>query len=344
MVSDRPVLVTGASGFVGSAVVARLLADGYRVRGTTRDPLAPTSKGIMYLPGAEEGLELVTADLGGSGMDEAVRGCGCVMHVASPYILNTADPRRDLVDPAVNGTIAVLEAAARAGDVHRVVLTSSFAAVAGEGRDEPFTEEDWNTGASLDHSPYYYSKVVAERAAWDFMERERPGFDLVVLNPTTVLGPTLIGRVNQSHEWFVGMTDGSHPAVIPLEFPMVDVRDVALAHVRAMERPVSGRHILSSGSFSPHRIYEVAVELGLTDRYRFPFFRLSGPFGVWLTRLFALTQPSGSRSFLRDSLGRRFVVDTSKSRHDLGIEYRPVEQTIGDTWIDLERHGLLGRR
>ncbi|HEY6635889.1 MAG TPA: NAD-dependent epimerase/dehydratase family protein, partial [Acidimicrobiia bacterium] len=169
--SSVPVVVTGATGFIAAEIVRQLLESGYEVRGTTRDVAAARASGeLTSLPGADDRLHLVEVDLLAGGLAEVVADAEYVIHVASPYTLVVADPQRDLVDPAVDGTRSVLEAAAHAGSMKRVVLTSSFAAIGSGSRDTPYTESDWNEAASLGHSPYSYSKVMAERAAWEFVE------------------------------------------------------------------------------------------------------------------------------------------------------------------------------
>jgi dihydroflavonol-4-reductase len=123
------------------------------------------------------------------------------------------------------------------------------------------------------------------------------------------------------------------------------VRDVARAHILAMESPAaSGRYLLASGNFTPARIADRAHRLGLDDRYRLPRLRLDGGLGVALTRAAIPFQPRGSRGFLRESLGRRWDVDGSRAPRELGLEYRDLDQTIDDTWSSLDELGLLGRR
>jgi dihydroflavonol-4-reductase len=346
-ISTAPVLVTGATGYVAAEIVRQLLERGYRVRGTTRDLAGAQASGDLgSLPGADQALELVAADLmAEESLEGAASGCEYVMHVASPYALNVADPQRDLVDPAVQGTLSLLRASASAGSVKRVVLTSSFAAIGGFAREEPYTENDWNEVASLSNNAYSYSKVLAERAAWGFIEDEKPGFDLVVMNPTTVFGPTVVARLNQSHEFFSGMTDGSQPAIVAVDHPAVDVRDVALAHILAMEEPeASGRYLLAAGNFTPRQIADVGIRLGIDRRFGLPRLRLDRGLGVMLSRAAIPFQPRGTQAFLRGSLGKTWVVDGSRAQRELGLRYQDLDQTIADTWISLEGHGLLGKR
>src|SRR5439155_222332 len=160
-------------------------------------------------------------------------------------VLNSAPPQGGLVDPAVNGTRNVLGACQRAATVKRVVLTSSMAAITDEPEsDHVLTESDWNEKSSLERNPYYYSKTLAERAAWTFMDERNRTFDLVVINPFLVVGPSIVPGLNTSNQIFVDLLNGTYPGIVNLTWGFVDVRDVADAHVRAMETPSArGRYI-----------------------------------------------------------------------------------------------------
>lgn len=339
-----PVLVTGATGFIGSRLVEHMLGAGYRVRGTVRSLVGRTDIDVLRsLPGARDRLELVEADLNRpESFDAAAAGCACVMHTASPYALDVADPQRDLVDPAVNGTRAVLEAARRAGSVTRVVLTSSMAAITDE--PEPgrvLTEADWNEKSSLRRNPYYFSKVAAERAAWAWIDRERPAFDLVVINPFMVIGPSLVAALNQSNALFVSLLTGAFPAVIAMAWGFVDVRDVADAHVRAMERTnARGRYLCAGDVVSMRALVDVLRAHGY-GAYKLPRLRLDFPIGTSIARLASYAQPSGTGQYLRTHLGRTPAYDTTKIRTDLGITFCPARESVLDTMADLARWGHL---
>jgi dihydroflavonol-4-reductase len=345
-VTEAPVLVTGASGFIASHIVTQLLSNGYRVRGTVREPSSPKHSHLMALPGAEDGLELIAADLLRPGaFDEAVDGCEFVLHTASPYELETADPQRDLVDPAVNGTLSVLRSCVADGSVRRVVLTSSGAAITDRADGHINTEADWNTRSSLIANPYYFSKTLAEQTAWSFVERERAGFDLVVVNPFYAVGPSLGPEMNTSHSFFVGFTNGTVPAILSLEWPLVDVRDVARAHVLAMEQAdASGRYLVAAETRTMRQVLDLLEANGWGDRYRLPSLALDGGVGVLLSKLVAALQPGGRRAYLMNHLGGSMRFDNSKVRTELGLEFRDIDHTILETMEDLERWGHLGKR
>ncbi len=337
------VTVTGASGFVGSWIVCQLLEKGYRVRGTVRGaPDAEKYAFLRDLDGADEGLELVQGELLTAGSyDEAMEGADYCIHTASPYALDVDDPKTDLVDPAVQGTKNVLEAAKKGG-VRRVVLTSSMAAITDEpGGDEVLTEEVWNEKSSLGRNPYYYSKTMAERAAWDFAE-DCETFDLVVINPFLIVGPSLTPSLNTSNEIFVNLLDGEFPGIIRLTWGMVDVRDVARAHILAMENDgASGRHLCVHHSIDMRELVELLHELGYGDDYSLPGLNLANPIGDFAVKLFSYFESAGTGSYLRTHVGRVPRFDDSKIRAELGLEYLPLQETIGDTLADLKHHGHL---
>jgi len=347
-ITAAPVLVTGAAGFVASHIVRELLARGYRVRGTVRSlakdkELAP----LRALPGATERLELVEADLlGASAFDGPAAGCEYVLHTASPYALDVKDPQRDLVDPAVNGTVNVLAACRRAGTVKRVVLTSSMAAITDEpDSDRVLTEADWNERSTLERNPYYLSKTLAEKAAWRFVESERPGFDLVVVNPFLVIGPSIGPGLNTSNQLFVDLLAGTYPGVMNLTWGFVDVRDVALAHVAAMETAeAKGRYICAGDTIAMRPLVEVLERSGWGEGRKLPRLGMDCAAGDFAVRLSSYLQPKGVGSYLRTHVGRVPCYDTAKIQGELGIRFRPVETSVLETLDDLARWGHVTAR
>lgn len=243
-VAMSEVLVTGGSGFIGAHCIVQLLAAGHHVRTTIRslarrdDVLAMLRQGGAI---STENLTFLAADLtGDAGWAEAARGCNNVLHVASPLPFHVPKDENELIVPAREGTLRVLRAARDAG-VRRVVLTSSFAAIGygHPGRNTPFDEADWTRIDAGGLQPYVKSKALAERAAWDFVAREGGGLELVAINPVAVLGPILGPDFSSSVEVIKVLLDGKVPAAPRIRFGLVDVRDVADLHLRAMASPAA---------------------------------------------------------------------------------------------------------
>jgi nucleoside-diphosphate-sugar epimerase len=246
---EQLVLVTGGSGFVGSHCIRRLHADGYRVRTTVRSLAREAEVREMAGPGP---LEVVTADLtADAGWAEAVAGCAYVLHVASPFPIAQPKHEDELIVPARDGAVRVLRAAQQAG-VRRVVLTSSFAAIGyghAHGHDDPiYDETSWTDVDGPGVSPYAKSKTLAERAAWAFVEEQGGPLELAVVNPVAVLGPLLGPDASTSIELVKRLVDGSMPGTPRVAYGLVDVRDVADLHVRAMTAPeAAGERFLAMG-------------------------------------------------------------------------------------------------
>lgn len=369
MKHDTLILVTGGSGYVASHVVARLLRDGRRVRTTVRsldraadlhttlalpaplrpDPhatptsvrtsglpehAAPTSVRASGLPEHAGRLEIVVADLASDdGWDAAMAGCTYVLHVASPFPARQPDHDDELIIPARDGTLRVLRAA-RDGGVRRVVMTSSFAAV-GYSRTPDggaYDETDWTDPAD-DNTPYVRSKTIAERAAWDFVATEGEGLELAVINPSGIFGPVLGPGLSASAGIVKAMLEGAMPAVAPTYFAVVDVRDVAGLHLRAMTHPAAaGERFLAGGeTISFLRMAQILSE-NLGDRAaRVPTRELSAEQ--------VRTDPALREAAAR--LGQVPVLDTGKARAVLGWEPRDASTTIVDTAKSLFRLGLV---
>ncbi len=332
--------VTGAAGFIGSHVVKRLLDQGYEVKGTVRD-IDRAKSGFLSEMDASDRLRLFEADLmHPESFDEAIAGCEFVFHVASPLRLTVDDPQRDLVDPAVNGTNAVLEASRRAGTVRRVVLTSSVAAL-GRRRDGKLVDHtSWNTDSSLTNGAYAYSKTMAEKAAWRFMEDQHPNFDLVAVLPVFVWGPALGPRLSESTQIIKELYSGTWPALMDLTFNVVDVRDLAEVHQAAAELPnAAGRYIACAGQITMRD--SVAAARSTHDHPKLPKLPLDNAAGSAVVRLLAYAQPKGVRHFLHASLGKVTTFDTSRVRNDLGVQHRPLADTIADTVQDQLQRGHI---
>lgn len=335
--SER-VLVSGAAGFVGAHVVERLLAEGYAVRGTVRDP--GKAEHLRAMPGAGERLELVRTDLlEPQAFHPHVADIDHVIHTASPYVLNARDPQRQLVDPAVRGTLAMLEAAAANPAIKRVVLTSSMAAVTDEPDGRVLTEMDWNERSTLTRNPYYFSKTEAERAAWRFAREQRPAWRLLAINPFLVICPAHTKALNPSNQVLADLVRGRYPGLMALTWGLVDVRDVAAAHVRALTAPeAQGRYICAAETRSMREVADAIRRSGFAAP-KLPQAALDGAVGTGLARLMSYTQSAGVGSYLRTHLGKVPRFDNSKIRRDLGLEFRDVDRSILETLEDLRRWG-----
>lgn len=348
---DLPVLVTGASGYIAGWIIKYLLEEGYTVHGTVRNPnktdsVAHLQRIAANAPGT---LKLFKADLLDKGsFHAAAEGCGVVMHTASPFIIEGfTDANAALVQPAVDGTRNVLEAVNAASTVTRVVLTSSVAAVFGDNIDlqkvesGKFSEADWNTTSTVDHNPYQYSKVAAERAAWDICKTQNR-WDMVTINPSMVYGPALTSNSQSaSIDTLRQMGDGRLRTGVPrLLYGVVDVRDVAKAHVLAAFTPsASGRYIVSNTELS---MLEIARILKNHFGGKYPFPRMEVPkLMVWLVG--PLMGPV-TRDFISKNVGLPLRINNSRGRNELGLTYIPVEQTFKEHFQQILDDGLVKQR
>lgn len=342
-------MVTGATGYVAGWLVKQLLEAGLTVHAAVRNP-SKTEK-IAHLEriaaSSKGSIRYFKADLLDEGSyAEAMEGCELVYHTASPFTSNFDDPQKDLVDPAVLGTKNVLEQANKTGSVKRVVLTSSCAAIytdAIEVQQTPegrLTEDIWNTTASLDYQPYSYSKTMAERAAWDINEKQSR-WDLVVINPCLVMGPPLNPKATTSESFNLlkQLGDGTLKAGVPnVGIGLVDVRDVADAHFQAGFRPeAEGRHITCGHNTS---FLELAKALQPKYGKDYPVPKKALP--KWLVVLAGpLMDKSLDRKFLRNNVNHEWRADNSKSRQKLGVTYRPMQETMEDSFAALIEAGVF---
>lgn len=290
------VLVTGGSGFVGARLILQLLADGHRVRTTVRSlAREPMVRAMLREGGVEAGerLSFAAADLEqDEGWAAAVADCRYVHHVASPFPAGGPRHEDDLIKPARDGTLRVLRAARDAG-VERLVLTSSFAAIGyGVGpRSAPFDETSWSDLQGPGVTAYVKSKALAERAAWDFIAAEGGGLELSVINPVGVFGPVLGEDISSSTQIVQRMLNGAIPACPRLYFGVVDVRDVADLHVRAMSHSAAKGERFLAVAGDCVSMLDVArmLRAGLGEAAsRAPTRQIPS----WLIRLMALRNPA----------------------------------------------------
>jgi nucleoside-diphosphate-sugar epimerase len=337
-------LVTGGSGFVACHLVQQLLQDGNVVHATVRSlanesKLRPLKQLQQQYPGQ---LQLFEADLLTPGsFDTAMEGCSVVHHVASPFLLpeKIKDGQRQMLEPALRGTQNVLASVEKAKSVDRVVMTSTVGAIFGDYidvlsmKDQTLSEAYFNTSSTIENNPYHYAKVQAEQEAWRICKAQNR-WNLVTINPGMILGPSLTpgsesGSLFLLDEMFKGYFFYGMP---DLSLTTVDVREVAKAHIQAARSPqAQGRYILAEKEMIAFVEISKAVRKihkrpYLLPRHQVPngVVRMIGPF-------FGLTQ-----DYIRKHLGIRFKVDNHRSVDELGIVYRPIEETLRDhyrSWV-----------
>ena len=338
------VLVTGAYGYIASHCILQLLTQGYRVRGTLRKLEAQESgvRRIVTQAGlANDQLELVQADLEvDQGWQQAVQGCAYVLHVASPVGIGVSRDQADsLIRPARDGTLRVFKSAAAAA-VRRVVLTSSMAAVLEGHKDyqRVFNENNWT---ELEGNPraYAVSKTLSEHAAWDFVSQlqTESSLELAVINPANVFGPILDPRHTSSVEFIIRMMHRDYPGCARFHWMLVDVRDVAAAHLLAMTSPVATgeRFCCLSDCLWMDEIAHILNRNFSSLGYHVPERLLPDT----LVRLMTLFDPKARE--LLPSLGLRWQISNRKLVDLLGWQPRLTEEIIVDTAKSLIQFGLV---
>ena len=330
------VLLTGGSGFIAAHCVDALLQSKHSVVITVRSH----EKGKKILsnhnvPESQLSYVIVEDIADPSAFDKAVISdppFEAVLHTASPFHFNVKDAKKDLLDPAIIGTTSILKAIkAHAPTVKRVAITSSFAAITNPAKHPAtYDESCWNPvtmDEALNTDPgtaYRGSKTFAEKAAWNFVEKERPNFTLSTLNPPLVLGPVVhyfnnLDSLNTSNETVRDMIAGKYQKELPPTRVVlfVDVRDIALAHVRAIEREEAAgkRFFVVSGFF---RNAEVADAI----KKNFPEYKDKLP-----------------DSYESDPKEFSYQIDNSRSKKVLGLEYRNLETSVVDLVKSLKTAG-----
>jgi dihydroflavonol-4-reductase len=344
--SGELVLVTGGSGFVGAHCILELLKAGYRVRTTVRSAGREADVLAMLKAGGAEPadkLSFAIADLtADAGWPQAVAGCAYVLHVASPFPPGVPKHEDELIVPAREGALRVLKAARDAG-VRRVVLTSSFAAI-GYGKvppaARPLTEENW-TDPSGRVSAYVKSKTLAERAAWDFIAAEGGALELAVVNPVGIFGPVLGPDHSTSTEFIRRLLAGAMPGLPRLSFGVVDVRDVADLHLRAMTDPVAAgqRFLAVAGDFMTVREMAQTLKARLGDAASRVSTRMLPD---WLVRFVGLFSAEAAQ--VVPELGKTKNATSAKATRMLGWSPRSREDALVATGESLLRLDLLKKR
>jgi dihydroflavonol-4-reductase len=336
------VLLTGISGFVGGHVALELLKQGFAVRGSVRDiKKADKVRNTLRQAGADlSRLDFVALDLqSDAGWDDAMTGVRYLQHTASPFVTSEPRDRMELITPAVEGTRRAISAALRS-KVERIVTTSSMAAIMyghDKSRVAPFTAADWTNLDGREISGYVESKTRAERLAWELVDSAGRHDDLATINPGAIFGPLLDEDPGTSVGLLKRMFDGSLPAVARIAFVVVDVRDVAAAHVEAMISPQArGRRFpMGNGTFSMMEVADMLRRTmpdnaGKTPRFEVP---------DWVVRLVSFVDRD-----IRGNVGELGSVkraDASDVRTLLGRELISAEEATMASARSLVEHGLV---
>ncbi|XP_020532824.2 phenylacetaldehyde reductase isoform X1 [Jatropha curcas] len=316
----KVVCVTGGSGYIASWLVKFLLQSGYIVKATVRDLIdAKKTEHLLALDGAKERLHLFKADLLEEGsFDAAVDGCEGVFHSASPVTSAINDPQIELVDPAVKGTLNVLRSCAKVPSIKRVIVTSSFAALPYSRKPlnpDVVVDETWFSDPAVCEERklwYQLGKTLGEQAAWKFAKENN--MDLITIHPVFVLGPLLQPSLNQSVETILNLIGAEeYPDAY---YKSVDVRDVAYAHIRALEiSSATGRYILMEREVHFSEVLKIMQQHCPT---------------------LCLPQKSGTGlNFLT-----KYGISSEKAK-TLGINFIPLEVSLKDTIESLKEKGFL---
>lgn len=320
------VLLTGVTGFIAKRIALDLLNAGHHVKGTLRrraraEEVMEAVRPHLTNPDAINNLSFVELDLtSDDGWTEAAQGMDVLMHTASPFPGSSPKNEDDVIRPAVDGTLRALKAAQAAG-VTRVILTSSVVAIEAKDKTGAFTPEDWSETSHPKSSPYFKSKTLAERAAWDFVA-EHPEMQLTTVNPSLVLGAPLDKHYGTSLSLMERLMSGKDPAVPNLGFGIVDVADISAMHIAAMDRPetAGNRYIGSAGSLSMPQIGEY-----LAGKY--PDRKITTRVAPgWLLKVLSLFDPQIKGILPQVGITPQF--DTTATTRDLGITFTPTTTAI----------------
>jgi nucleoside-diphosphate-sugar epimerase len=341
---SKTILVTGATSFIAGHIIKLLLEKGYHVRGTVRSQ-AKESHVLETIPeNLRHQVSFVhIADITSDSFDEAVQGVNGIIHVASPFHFNITNPEKDLLLPAINGTESVLKAAHKYNStqndeknkIKRIVITSSFAAIndssQGMRPGYVYTEKDWNpvtyeeATAAIDNPAKVYgaSKALAERAVWNFIEKYHPTYTVATICEPMVHGPRADNlkslddlNASNSNVWKL-VTSGKDAPIPVTRVPWeIDVRDVAFAHVAALEHQTktNERYLIAAQSYSNQEIADIVHE------------------STKIPSNIKDTTPDGIPG---QRLEEHYQLDTTKAQKELGITYIPLKKTIEDLILQL---------
>ena len=331
------VLVTGATGFIGLHCIDQLLNQGYAVNGSLRSPERKNEilNALKNKNTPTENLNLFIFNLTeDDGWDKGMQGCDYLLHVASPLSIEKHDDDF-FIKPAVAGVKRAFKFAKK-HNIKKVVLTSSVAAILETDEDkEYFDETDWSDVESRQIGSYAKSKTLAEKAAWQFLKENGNPFELAVINPALVTGPTLTGDLGESNKAIEMVVTGKMPVAIPMQFGYVDVRDVATAHILAIQNPSSNgeRFALSEKDLSYKKIAKLLKDNGFKKAP-------SIVVPVWLAKF--LANFNKELKVAVPFMGKvRSVSKSTKAKDVLGWNPRPSEESILDVANQIKEMGLI---
>ena len=319
----KKALLTGISGYIAMHCAKELLKRNYHINATVRnlDKVEDIKNALSALSLDVNKIQFFQADLlSDDNWEDAMADCEYVMHVASPYPLNQPKDESVLIKPAVEGTERVVSLAIK-NNVKKIVLTSSVVAVSVGHTKKEYSEEDWSF-ADKPIAAYAKSKTLAEKKAWELIKNADTDTKLTVINPSGVIGPSLTSEISSTQLIIAGLMNGKIPVNLPIHIGYVDVRDVALAHIKALENPNSdGERIILSNTELWHKdVSKILKEGG----YKAPWLTVSVPVAKFLANVVPALK--GAKRFL----GKDMVKNSTKAEDILGISYIDIKKSILD--------------
>ena len=319
----KKALLTGISGYIAMHCAKELLKRDYHINATVRnlDKVEDIKNALSALSLDVNKIQFFQADLlSDNNWEDAMADCEYVMHVASPYPLNQPKDESVLIKPAVEGTERVVSLAIK-NNVKKIVLTSSVVAVSVGHTKKEYSEEDWSF-ADKPIAAYAKSKTLAEKKAWELIKNADTDTKLTVINPSGVIGPSLTSEISSTQLIIAGLMNGKIPVNLPIHIGYVDVRDVALAHIKALENPNSdGERIILSNTELWHKDVSKILKDG---GYKAPWLTVSVPVAKFLANVVPALK--GAKRFL----GKDMVKNSTKAEDILGISYIDIKKSILD--------------
>jgi len=341
MESTKPrLLITGINGYIGSWTTLKALESGeYRVRGTVRDKnnkakLAPLKEA---LGDRFDELELVSADLTDkASLAKAAEDCDYILHMASPFPAVEPKDEDEVIKPAVEGTVGILEAV-KGSKVKRVVITSSCAAILEYSKGNLEVDEETWPEMVKGMTPYVRSKILAEKAAWDFIENlnEDEKFELCTINPGLVTGPLLVKGEGASQQIFTDLMRGTHGSAPKVHFPIVDVRNVAEAHLKALKSMPFERYAMVEGTYKVSECGKLLYDEFSQYGYKCTRKDMCKA-TAWVAKIFI----KDLRAFY-SVWDVRCHVRNDKAKRELGIDFISAKESLKDMGYSLIDHGFV---